>query len=91
MTEESRAVKRARKSEERLLGYAVSAYRRYLRAVEYRKLVQGHEKVKLATAELDERIKALDGFAELLRQDVEAANERAEKITPIMDSEKPRE
>lgn len=56
MSEESKAVKRARRWEQGALDRAAKSYARYLRAVEYRKLAEAQDQIEKDTDELRKRI-----------------------------------
>lgn len=82
MSEESKAVKRAKRWEKAELERAARAYGRYLRAVEYRKLMEKQEEIQRETERITRETAELISFGERLRTDID----RAREGLPIIES-----
>ena len=75
MSEESKAVRRAKRLEKAELDRAVRALVRYRRAVEYRKLMEKREEIEKETEELAKRTEELLAYGAQLQADVALATE----------------
>lgn len=68
--EESKAVRRAKRWEAGALDRAARSYARYLRSVEYRKLVEAQDQIAKDTDELKKRIEQSLVLGEELKGDI---------------------
>lgn len=70
MTEESKRIRRAKRWEQAELNRAARSYSRYLRAVEFRKLVEAQEQIEAETEELKKRIAETAALGASLQADI---------------------